>query len=264
MKKFFDSKHFNCIGLILYKVCLDIVYVIFICGLYGYHKTFKLDVDFLRLTESWMLYIVLILFTPQKRKSISSYFLLMQLVISLAPMLTIYGLYQRSRIFIYLLCSVHCIQCLLAVAVKIPSTIVTWQGKRIIIILVVVVTLGTMALVLLKHGVPGLQALDYQLVYEIREERPLTFPLSYLVPWFFGVMLPIGMLEALSQKRIMLLGVFTLAAFYFYIVFARKSWFFSVFLIMGFYILLKHNLFKKFLCWGMPCMVLGVTGLYYF
>ena len=59
------------IGLIFYKIILDLVYVFFICQEYGYHLTFKVGFDLVRFVEGWLLYIVLILLLP-KRKTITT------------------------------------------------------------------------------------------------------------------------------------------------------------------------------------------------
>lgn len=260
----FKSKILDDIGLILYKACLDIVYAVFLCTIFGYYKYFKLDLNYFRLAESWILYVALMVFTSRKEKNITSYFLLLQMTLTLAPMLTMYGLSNQSRSFVYLLCGAHCIQCILNIFINPKITMVSNQGKSIVLLLIFVIAFSAVALTIIQYGIPGLQALDLGQIYEIRDERSLRFPLSYLVPWFFGVVLPMGMLDSLTKKKFIYLFAFIATALYFYLVFARKSWFLAIFLILGFYILAKYDLFYKCICRGLPCIVGGLYLLYIF
>lgn len=249
-------------GIILYKISLDVAYITIICTVFGYYNNFKLDVNIIRYAESWVLCLALILLTPRK-KSIISYYLLMQLVIMIIPMLSIYGLHYRSRYFLYLVCGVHMLQCFIGsfFGNKCRPT-VTKNGKNAALVVLLFLLFLTLGITFLQFGIPDMRALDFNRVYEVRAENQASGILNYLSFWLIQVILPVLLLEALMKKKFgaaILVGAVVL---YFYLIFAHKSWFFSAFFIAGVYFFVRKGWFVKGICLGMPAMVFLLNGLY--
>lgn len=245
------------LGLLFYKIVLDIGFATFCCGVYSYVSTFYIDISVLKMIESWGLYFVLISLTKRNKKTVSAYYMLLQLVLMIAPMLTIYGLSNRPRIFLYSVCCAHCMQCILLE--HMPNFKITYfkDGKRVIHISCMFFSIVTIAMILKKYGFPGFEALDNSRVYEIRAKNAMFFPLSYFVPWLISVIIPFILVYALEKKKyVHITGVFFLILFV-YLTFAHKSYFFSIFLVLAVYYFLKKGWFVKGVCMGIP---LGVAG----
>lgn len=249
-------------GLILYRISLDFAYITIICTVFGYNKNFKLDVNIIRYVESWIFCLGLILVTPRK-KSITSYYLLMQLVIMIMPMLSIYGLHHRSRYFLYLVCGVHMMQCFIGRFFwnKCRPT-VTKNGKNAALVVLFFLLFLTLGITFLQFGIPDMRALDFNRVYEVRAENQASGILNYFSFWLIQVILPILLLEAIMKKKIGVAILVGAVVLYFYLTFAHKSWFFSAFFIIGVYYFTKKGWFVKGICLGMPAMVFLLNGLY--
>lgn len=254
----------NILGMVIYKIALDIAYLWFICGIYGYYKNFKIDIVCIKFLESWLLYFGLIVTTPRKKQTITSCYLVMQLCIMIAPMLSMYGLGNRSRNFIYIVSATHLLQCFLDKYIKGSSEMIIKKGKKISWIMVIILICIAFLLTFSMKGIPGTAALDFSNVYEIRSENVMKFPLNYLLPCLFSVVIPIILVYSLEYRKywlLFLLGVITL---YFYLTYAHKSWFFSFFMIIIVYLFIKRDLFIAGISWGMPIMVSGLLlGLFF-
>lgn len=248
----------NVLGMIVYKIVLDIAYLWFICGIYGYYKNFKIDIVFIKYIESWFLYLGLIVTTPRKKRTIVSYYLVMQLCIMIAPMLSMYGLGNRSRNFIYMVSATHFLQCFLDRYINWNSKVRIEKGNRISWILIAMLVSITFLFTIPMKGIPNLSALDFSNVYEIRAENVMNFPLNYLLPCLFSVVIPIILVYSLENRKYWLLFLSGMIILYFYLVYAHKSWFFSFFMIIIVYLLIKRELFIGGISWGMSFMVIGL------
>lgn len=243
--------------LIIYKILLDLAYVFFICDKYGYYLTFKVDFSVVRFIEGWIFFLLLVIALP-RRKTITSFYLLMQFVISIVPMLVIYGLYQRSRFFIYLICFVHGMQCVLekCIDINIGSMRSIKQSGLINKVIIILVTVFSVGMTLGKFGIPGLQAFDFNNVYVIREQHTLSGVLSYIVFWFFVVILPFVFVHSLEKKKWSFLFLFSLIALFLYLTYAHKSWLLSIFFVTGIYIACKKGWYTRACCIGLPLLSL--------
>ena len=247
---------FENIGLIFYKIILDLVYVFFICDEYGYNLNFKVDFDFVRFVEGWVLCGIIIALIPRKQ-SIVAYYLLMQFIITIMPMLVIYGLYDRSRFFIYLICIVHSVQCVLEKCInfKIPYKTMLRQGSDINRIIIVLVAGSVFFLTLVQFGLPGFQALNINNVYMIRAENSVSGVLAYLTFWFFNVVLPMVIVYSLIKGKKVNMFLFCAVALFLYMTYAQKSWLMSLFFILAIYVACKRDIYTKCCCIGLPLLV---------
>ena len=244
------------VSLIFYKIVLDLVYVFFICDEYRYHLTFKVDFDFVRFTEGWILCILLISLLPRK-KTITSNYLLMQFVITIVPMLVIYGLYERSRYFIYLICAVHGLQCVLekVVKVRLVSSTTLLQGRAVNKNVIVLITASVLILTLVEFGLPTFQSFNVTNVYEIRAEKAVSGILAYFLFWFINAILPMVLVYSMSKKRKIIFLLFSALTLFLYLTYAHKSWLFSIFFVIAIYIVSKLDLYRKACCIAFPVLI---------
>lgn len=248
------------IGLIFYKISLDLTYIYFICDEYGYCKNFKLSMENFRIIESWLLYLGLIYVTPRKKRTVTRYYLLIQFVIMITPMISMYGFGIHPRNFMYLSVGVHFLQCFLDKLVKEIKLSDIVQGDKVAFLIILGVIVVSLLVSVLLYGVPNLVALDLTRVYEIRAKNALVFPISYFLPWFFSAIAPIILISSIEKKKYYLLLFTGVLMLWFYLTYAFKSWFFSPLMIIFVYIVVKKNKFVSILAWGMPIMI-SITTL---
>ena len=253
------------IGLILYKICLDIIYVFFICDEFGYYSFFKIDFDLMHFFEAWVLYIGLIALTSRK-KSITTYYLLIQLVLTIVPMLVVYGLSNKSRYFTYLICIAHGLQCILGswMDFKLKPVVMIKQGSLVNRFIMIVLMGITVYLTVRKFGIPDFRALKFSgsLIYEVRAQNMTSGILSYLIFWFFHVILPVGIIHGIVKRKKTQIAVLGVVALFLYLTYAHKSWLLSTFFIVAVYISLKFKIFTRVCCIGMPILVIGTMLCY--
>lgn len=249
--------------ILFYKVMLDITFLFIISPLYDYRTFMELHINSTKLAESCLILILLILVTPNDEKRFSNVFLAMQLEIMIIPMLSIYGLRDGNRTFMYAVCLSYFLQTIILkkekeikVSIRIKENQFIFWG---IIAFLIFLSVGLM---LIKYGIPDLKALKLENVYEVRQENTLSFPLQYFIPWLAGVILPILFILGIEKKKLGL-TVGTLALqFYIFLTFGNKSHLFALVLVFGVYMLKKKNLLLKGLYIGMPFLVIVSDILY--
>lgn len=249
------------VGLVAFKICLDLIYIFFICDEYGYAMHFKIDFSLPRYLGSWVMWLLIILLTP-KKKSIVSYFLVMQMVVTIAPMLTIYGLYNRSGYFMALVCFTHILQCFLCRFLKIHMKVFKIRGSWLQNSVIIFITVASLLWTFLNYGIPSLQALNFSEVYEIRANNKVYGIFNYIIPCFFSVVLPITIIESVRKRKWHTLVLFFGMSLYLYLVYAHKSWFFAALFAMLIYLAVKKELYVKACCVGLP-ILLGATTLFF-
>lgn len=244
------------IGFLLYRMCLDFVYINFVCEEYAYCKNFHISFDIYSYMLSWLLYMILLWISIPKNRDITSYYLIIQLAIMIAPMLTMWGVKSHTGIFMWYVVFVHFLQCLMNRHIHFKGYSWLREGRTIAKAVIVVLTGSSFVLVFWLYGIPSLQALDLTNVYEIRQRTKMVFPLSYMLPWFFSVIAPFLLIKYLQLKKyagIILIGMVML---FFYLTFAHKTWFFSFFMVAVVYYFVKRNRFVEALGYGVTAGIL--------
>ena len=104
----------------------------------------------------------------------------------------------------YLVCVVHGLQCVLEKSsnVRMGKNFFIRQGEFINGGIIFAVTGGAVGLTILKHGIPTLTALNFSNVYSVRAENSLSGVLSYIVFWFFFVILPMMLIYSIRKKNV--------------------------------------------------------------
>ena len=86
--------------LIVYRVLLDLAYVFIVSRVFRY-MDFVLDLNGLKLTESYVLLLVVLIVMPKSHRNFSGVLIWLVVMLSFIPLLTIYGLENESRVFTY-------------------------------------------------------------------------------------------------------------------------------------------------------------------
>lgn len=250
--------------LLCYKILLDISYITIITPNYSYYMDLTLEINYIRLIESYIMLIFLFMFTPLIENNIVNIYLMIQLLLMLVPMLSLYGLSSRSRIFSYAVCICHIIQCLLGRKVISRKKEIKYQHYNLIFWGTVIgLSVFTMSFILYKFGMPDLSALNFEKVYDIREEHQLVFPISYFMPWLAGVIMPLLFIWGIDNKKYIIIISAIFCEGILYLVFANKSHLFTFFLVTIVYLAKKTNKLTEVMFKGFPSIVLLSTIVYY-
>jgi hypothetical protein len=88
------------LSIILYKVVLDLSYY-FVISPVWYYTRFTLDLNSLKLVESYLLLIIIFILMPKSAKKLSNIMVWLLIVLSYIPMLTIFAFADEARLFMY-------------------------------------------------------------------------------------------------------------------------------------------------------------------
>ena len=88
------------VSIALYKVMLDVSYFYLISPIWSYAK-FELNLNSIKLAESYFLLFVVFLLMPKSSKKLSDVFVWLLILFSYIPMLTLFALKDETRIFMY-------------------------------------------------------------------------------------------------------------------------------------------------------------------
>lgn len=162
---------------------LEVSYKLIINPIYGY-SGFILDLNFLKLFESYIFLIPIFLFLPRGQEKISTIGLKLLFLLIIVPTLSIYALTNAPRPYLYFFLISFCVTIL---TVKIFPTIKVrkMRNSNMALFFILGMISFFVYIVLIKYnGLPTIKALLLSTVYEIRREVSWgPSIMGYLVPW---------------------------------------------------------------------------------
>jgi hypothetical protein len=177
-KKFIDLLY-----IIAFKILLELSYVYFVFEYFEY-AGYKLDINCIKLVESYIIIIILYFFLPYTDDKPSSIVLKILYVLMILPMSSYY--YLTNNIAIYYYAFVFSFFLTIITILIVPSFQIRKRFKESNMILVLFFTLiifGTYTFLLLQKGIPSTKAFNLTEVYEIRgsvESSLYAYPLAWL------------------------------------------------------------------------------------
>ncbi len=254
------------IGVLLYKILLDIVFVYFISPNYFYYMNLTTDININKLIFSYIIVSVLLLIMPNQSNYISNIFLNVQFLVTLLPMLSLYAMSNRSTSFIVIVCLAHSLQCVIVWLAHQhyyqKTNIIIQKGKNWATLILLFFIGISVTYTLLKYGFVSLEAFNLTKVYSIRQDISYGFPFSYLLPWTFKIVCIFFMLIALEKRNYIGAIIASLFQIYFYLVYANKQTLFSWLLVLGCYWLVKKADLIKGMIYGLIALLL-ISGIVY-
>jgi hypothetical protein len=218
--------------LLFLKVVLEWTYVGFVYPLYEY-MGFSLDLNLIKLVESYIFVIHLYFFLPQDERKISTVGVQLLFLLMIVPMLSLYGLINGPRLYVY-----FCASSFFLVVLCVTSFPIIKIRKISNLNGVLFVFLGTFSIfvyvMLVKlNGIPTIKALNFSNAYKIRST--VNFGpniMGYLVKWQGNVIncFLIG-LAYYKRNYLLLVLIFSLQVLLFLIC-AQKSFLLSPFALL--------------------------------
>jgi len=206
----FDERRWAVLFLILYKVSLDLSYH-YIVPIGGYYATSVVDMNPLKVLESYIFFFLLIALAPSSTDTLGKLLLWLMILFSYIPMLTVYGMANESRLFMYATTGFWVIVCRFCpagkqVSLKPPGEVLgrkinvsMFMGLTALALLTVVAYRGFQFLYDVRMHIPS-QMSD---VYDIREDWvDLGLPLhGYWFHWLACVFNPIFFAISIVRKK---------------------------------------------------------------
>lgn len=227
-----------------YRLSLDYVYTVVISQSFAY-EGYIFSPSLEKIIESYIYMYILFFITDCEIKNIKTYFINIQLLIFILPMLTYYALANQSREFILLICGFHILQVVLLKKIKIESKIKITKISNVFIMFLYIIVIFTLIGSVLLNGIPTLAAFNLQNIYDIRDEVVMGFPLVYLVPWCAKVILPFLIVYNLNKKKKIKTILFTVSQILLFMIYAHKSFLFSLIELLIIYFLVNRKVLKK-------------------
>ena len=224
---------------------MDLSYIYVISPIFSY-SGFELNIDYIKLLESYLLTVILALPLRSKIVKPSDFLGIVFLAAAIIPTLSFYALNSKERLFMYYMAIAYLI--VIYSARLFPGIRFRYikQGNKIMIFFGSLLVLFVLAL-MIKNGGLNYFNLDLTRVYEYRGEvsRVINMGiLGYLNTWVFKVINPALMVWALLRNKKTLLILLFPSRFIFGIS-SHKSVLFYPFLILGVYYLFNSRYYKK-------------------
>lgn len=188
------------IGAISYRVVLDLLYCAFIVPVYGY-DLFDLQFNPLKYIESLFWYGILFLIIKREEHSVSSFFLNLQFLVMLAPMLSYYALADQPALFMRVICICFLFQIFFLQNIK-NFKLPYFKGNFFILIMALSFFCALVIIISLAYnGLPSLKAFNFNDIYELRATARTPALFGYFINWVCKITIPFLLTFSLYYQR---------------------------------------------------------------
>lgn len=247
--------------MLIYKGMLDYTYLVLISDLFSYMGMEK-DVNVFKITVSYFLLIILWLFTPTGTYKVFDIFVNIQLLLMLIPMLTIYGAVDGDTQYLLMVLGCYVIQCLCCMIHKEHAAVSVNTANMEINNFLLLAAAAVVCICILIFGIPSLTALNITRVYEVRAEYAIQFPLNYLVSWCTKVIIPLGFILSIEDKKYGKAFLYGALQLILYLSFAHKTYLFLLLLAGAVWFVCKRKWLYQALYAVFPVGVIGSVLIY--
>ncbi len=220
------------LGLLLFKILLDIAYITAINPMYEY-TGFILELNYIKLIESYFWFILICFLLPKGDTRPSYVILQIHFIIMVIPMFTIYAFTNQSSIFLRVFCLCYIIEVILVRLLPKIKVVKITNAQILLYAFVGILTFFIYATMIKANGIPTLTALNLLKVYEIRDKTIYPFLLSYLVPWQAKVINPFLITIFYYNKKYKHMAAVLLMHLILYLITAHKSFLFAPIVVLG-------------------------------
>lgn len=216
------------IGMIAFKIAIELGYYWL-----SFQDSLSFPMNFSLIKYIFSTFCSVVLFFAIRHNSglASSFFLYLVYLFQIIPISTVYAFGDRNSVFYAVLCLAYLLCCLV---VGFSDNKEKIQRNNILSKAVAggysLIALLLIALVVLKYGLPSLQALNIYSVYELREsgEFELGKYANYLFTWTTAVILPSGIALCITKRKYVLMAVLSGIMLMLYLYSGHKTFLFAI------------------------------------
>lgn len=251
-------KWFILLAAILYRYYLDLSYTMLTDT---YPVEFPLKINAFKMLLSYLVICVLILIT-YKKDLVSLYLFRILTFFTIIPISSVYAMKDESSIFFFLTCLTYgAVQILFINAhnerIETDVPLSAFKSVKYLRLSFLFLLALTTFLMYVQLGIPSMEALILENVYEIRQDLNITNYVRYLLFICAQVIVPFGIAEGYVQKNWIQIVICILFQLLFFLWTGNKTWFFSILLILAIMVLLlkKINLDYFFVGLAILCAI---------
>ncbi len=229
------------LSLLLFKILLEINYVYFIYPVFSYIK-FILDINFIKMLESYLFFIIGFLVLPFDDKKISNSLLFILFIFNFIPLSSYYFLTNNHRIYMYGVFSAYILLALLIYILKFKikkyeiKVKIRLNYNYILLVLIIIFILYSLK----NISKINLEVFLNKNIYEIRRNLKLNGIIGYLTPWFGNIIIPTFILKNFLEKN----KIYCLSGIFFQMLFF-SMFPFKTFLVIPFFMIANCLLWKR-------------------
>lgn len=245
--------------LILYRICLDYIYVDYLVDRWWY-MGFIIKVDGLSYLLSWIVFAFMIEFINQnlRKHDPSSFIMVLLNLIAFIPATTMLGLYPQDNYFALLITLFWlALNCMYNIIPK--FRIVRTKNKESNLLFKLVIVFFIISVWIISYRYTGLRInLNLLNVYDLREEA-MGFEMPTLITYIISaarIIIPTAMIYYLYKKRYLLFSFLLLTGILVFSINGQRSVLFTILLAIGGFFFYKNNILIY-----VPSIFLGVSIL---
>ena len=214
------------LSILLYKIILDLSYYFVISPVWSYAR-FDLNLNALKLVESYLLLFIVFALMPKSSKKLSNILLWLLVLLSYIPMLTIFAFRDEARIYMYAVTTFWVAVFLL---LYMPSVSLAPLKQSGIIRYSLFVCLGLIVFLMVYKYLGLSFNFDLTKVYDIRSQyREAHIPLAgYLFNWMAFVVNPVFFALFIRKRKWFLVALIVLLQVLLFSVTGLKSLLFAL------------------------------------
>lgn len=248
---------------ILYKIIYEYIYSKYGSEIFHYSGLVS-DINYINFFVTNIIFILMLLITPQNYKLPSTYLCQILLAFTFSPILSIcwqanfpleYAIFVSICYFIFAI--------LLKYIKKFSSPPKIEKNIRIEIILTSI-SIVYLIIFTLLFGFSDFRVLDFYKIYEVRAERDYFGMWPYLIGWMSSSILPCAIVFCLYLKRYNLVLILIFLRLYMYLHTGSKTMLLSIGIILLFYNISKNSWFTSKLLLIMSSIFTLATVFYEF
>lgn len=231
----FNVKNFkNLIFFIIYKLSLDLSYIIFVSKFYEY-AGFYLDFNKIKYLFSLLVLIVIFMIIPKAKEKPSSIFINVHFIVMIIPILTIYAFMDLSTTFFTMIIISFIFQIILLKVLSNFRVIKIKHSNKVLYSVLFAMTSLVYIVMIAYNGMPSINTLNILNVYEFRGNVSYPMFMGYLVPWQAKIINPFLIATSYYKKNRKILLIATVMQVLLYMLTGQRSFLFiiiAIFLIM--------------------------------
>jgi len=229
---------------IIYKVIFEWIYWKFVTPQYDYMGLiWNPNINFCYL--SYLLFFLLLFLLPKKKERPSHQLAQLFFFTTVIPLLSFYWLTSSSTTYMVLIVSCFgLLSIILRYLRPFSIPLLTFEGRKSMSKIINYIFLATIILLTLftvKYGGIDLRTLNFEQIYDLREEKIHSGIWGYIESWLGKFFIPICIITYLLQKRKILFTISSLMQIYLYMSTGSKTYLFSVIFIVFCIYLLKSK-----------------------
>lgn len=248
---------YNLLFFIIYKILLDISYFYIISPIWSY-SGFILNINRIKLYESYFLLIFIYIIMPKSQDKISSIMCWILILISYVPLLTIYAFMNESRIYLY---AITCFWVLVFLMLNLPTLLLRNINKNLtkfILFIISFILIAFTISMMFKYFKISIN-LNLANVYDVRSEysKKNNIPfLGYVFTWTAYVILPFVFSITIYKKRYLFSILIILLQILLFSITGNKTYLFALPLVLALIFMLNKKNYFLLMTLGLVCIIL--------